>query len=61
MISRIKISVQCPNRLKVGTYKELYRNEISYDSDTSFDYQKFVDVFTILYPVEGLIINFSLL
>lgn len=55
----ILIRITQPNLAKVGTDKEVYRNTVSFDPNISFPYEKFLEVFSMIYNKPGTIIHFS--
>lgn len=54
------ISVQVPDRNKVGSFRELYRNTVVFDNSLEFPYSKVLDVMRILYPNPDIIVNFRI-
>lgn len=61
MTKRLRINVSIPHPHKVGEFKELFTTQIETDSSVSFEFNKLVDAFNILYPYTNLIIQFTLL
>lgn len=61
MTKRLRINVSIPHPQRAGEFKELFNTQIETDSSVSFEFNKFVDAFNILYPYTNLIIQFTLL
>lgn len=60
MTRQLKIRVTCSDDVRVGSFKELYRNTIAVDTSVQFEYQKVIDVLLLLYANKNPIIEFSL-
>lgn len=56
-----QILIQVPDRAKAGSFKDLYRNTISLPDGVRVPFDNLIESFNILYPQEGVIINFSIL
>lgn len=61
MTKRLLIEVSIPHPMKVGEFKELFRNQIETESTVTFEFSKLIDAFNILFPYTNLIIRFTLL
>ena len=61
MIKRLLINVEIPHPMKPGEFKELFRTQIEIESSVSFEFNKLIDAFNILFPYTNLIIKFTLL
>ena len=55
-----RVTVEVPDRLRPPKTKILFRNTIESDTSVSFDFQKLIDAFSILYPKEDIQITFTL-
>lgn len=61
MIKRLKVVVSIPHPMKEGEFKELFRNTIETESSVSFEFNKLIDAFNILFPYTNLIVQFTLM
>lgn len=60
MRQRLKILVEIPDPKNIGSYKELYRNQLLLDDSVNFDFQTILSALKILYPDEGVFISFMI-
>ena len=61
MTKRLLINVEIPHPMKTGEFKELFRTQIETETSVSFEFNKLIDAFHILFPYTNLIIKFTLL
>lgn len=60
MINQLKIKVTCADSHRAGEFQTLYQNTLNVDDSMIFDYQKVIDVLTLLYKKKSPIIEFKL-
>lgn len=60
MVNQLKIQVTCADKSRAGEFQTLYQNTICVDDSVSFEYQKVIDVLTLLYKKKSPIIEFKL-
>lgn len=60
MNSVLKIHVLTADRNRSGNFRQLYANSVSLDDSVRFDYQKVIEVLTMLYKDQSPIIEFKL-
>lgn len=61
MTKRLLIEVSIPHPQRTGEFKDLFRTQIEIESTVSFEFNKLIDAFNILFPYSNLIIKFTLL
>lgn len=60
MKQRLLILVQTPDLRNVGSFKELYRNQLMIDDSLDFDFHTVLSSLKILYPGNYIIISFKI-
>lgn len=60
MDKQLQIILECPDKLKVGHFKEIYRNTVVVDDSLSIPFEGLIKSLKFLYPRPDLIIHFRL-